>query len=216
MKKFQTCMFFILVLCHVNQGCSGGEKPPAPRARVSKTLTSTTTTSTTTTTPTTTPSTTPPPTTITSPSPNRYWMETATNLPTSEFLCDDSNRLTTPEDYMKKSNLYRNKWSQVLLGVVIENYSQYQLKLLSFHKVGTYTRITGPRIGENIKVRNATDVVPPYSERMFIQDNQEVDHNGLAGSISWLVMKTGCKPFRNSPDSLEGKRLALTYKVPWT
>ena len=59
-----------------------------------------------------------------------------TRLPVSEFLCDDkSNETETPENYIKSlKNSYNH---HILLGVSIENYSQYKLKFLS-HDTSMY------------------------------------------------------------------------------
>ena len=52
-----------------------------------------------------------------------------TRLPVSEFLCDNkSNQTETPENYIKS---LKNSYNHILLGVSIENYSQYKLKFLS-------------------------------------------------------------------------------------
>ena len=58
-----------------------------------------------------------------------------TRLPVSEFLCDDkSNETETPENYIKS---LKNSYNHILLGVSIENYSQYKLKFLS-HDTSMY------------------------------------------------------------------------------
>ena len=58
-----------------------------------------------------------------------------TRLPVSEFLCDNkSNQTETPENYIKS---LKNSYNHILLGVSIENYSQYKLKFLS-HDTSMY------------------------------------------------------------------------------
>ena len=58
-----------------------------------------------------------------------------TRLPVSEFLCDNkSNQTETAGNYIKS---LKNSYNHILLGVSIENYSQYKLKFLS-HDTSMY------------------------------------------------------------------------------
>ena len=143
-----------------------------------------------------------------------------TRLPVSEFLCDNkSNQTETPENYIKS---LKNSYNHILLGVSIENYSQYKLKFLS-HDTSMYesclyriepvwSKFTSIYLffigGRTREIEPVTDVLP-YSQRLFIQDNAEYWSKFVYGSMSWQIIMD------SNENKEKGTRLIVTYKLPY-
>ena len=99
----------------------------------------------------------------------------------------------TLEEYLEYLNTQRKR-NQVGIGIVIENYSKYDLKFPqpTFHNKGR----------QIIKARD----VDSQTSAFFILDNQETYHRGVHGTVSWQVM--------NGPETgPTSKRLIIGFEV---
>ena len=99
----------------------------------------------------------------------------------------------TVEEYLENFNTMRKR-NQVGIGIVIENYSKYDLKFpqLKFRNKGE-------------QIINATDV-DSQTSAYFILDNQQTYHRGVHGTVSWQVM--------NGPETgPTSKRLIIGFEV---
>ena len=100
----------------------------------------------------------------------------------------------TPEEYFSNPELYEPKTSPMGVGIVIENYSKYNLMF--------------PTVNFKDLSQATTEVkdVNSRSSQLFIFDNINA---GVYGSISWQISnKRGDKATKT--------RLILGFSIPWT
>ena len=102
----------------------------------------------------------------------------------------------TPEDYLVSPEIYKWKKTQVGLGVVIENYSQYNLKFPTVNFENS--------AGREVEKHEVQEIGSGKSN-MFILDNGGHRDFRLDGSLSWQVML-------NSRHLI---RLVLTFYIPY-
>ena len=100
----------------------------------------------------------------------------------------------TPEDYLVSPDIYKWKKTQVGLGIVIENYSRYNLKF----PIVNFENSAGRQVEKVQEIDSGKDA-------MFILDNGGYRDYRLDGSLSWQVMF-------NSKHLI---RLVLTYYIPY-
>ena len=101
----------------------------------------------------------------------------------------------TVEEYLEYFNTQRKR-NQVGIGIVIENYSKYDLKFPqpTFHNKG--------RQIHRFRLRD----VDSQTSALFILDNHETYHRGVHGAVSWQVM--------NGPETgPTSKRLIIGFEV---
>ena len=125
-------------------------------------------------------------------------------LPTSPYLCkkegEYSNDIIDPKDYVKDKSIYTSVSNGLVLGIVVENFSKYNLSLIGGHPK-SYTKIV-----------KEFESVPQYSERLFVLTNSMANHRDLYGSVSWQIMETDGIAFKKGD---KGRRLVFTFRMPF-
>ena len=99
----------------------------------------------------------------------------------------------TPEEYFSNPDLYKPKNYPMGVGIVIENYSKYNLMF--------------PTVNFNDQSQATTEIkdVNSRSSQLFIFDNINA---GVYGSVSWQISnKRGDKATKT--------RLILGFSIPW-
>ena len=101
----------------------------------------------------------------------------------------------TPEQYLASGEVH-NRDHQVGVGIVVENYSRYNLKFPTLNIVN--------------KGRNITKVadVDAKSSAIFILDNNKNQNYGLYGTVAWQLMQgiSVAEPPR---------RLIIGFEIPY-
>ena len=110
-------------------------------------------------------------------------------LPLPKYLCPN----ISPQNYLKSPEIYEDENKQILLGILIENYSRYPLTHPRFEPGNSGAEL----VTEKLKVS-------PHSTEFFIIRNS----NNIYGSLSWEFGIPGVKS--------KGTRLVLTYWVYWS
>ena len=83
--------------------------------------------------------------------------------------------MISEEKYINSPQIYRDKSHQIIMGIVIENYSRYKLQFLTSDTHGNTRHIQKPAN------------VPEESKRLFIFDNRYVYRIGINKKIeNWL------------------------------
>ena len=102
---------------------------------------------------------------------------------------DEENCL---EDFISRKRV--DEWKQIVLGIIVENYSKYDLKHPTFYN----------HCGQVRKIRQVHQL-PAGEKDMYAFDNW-ADKTDICGSISWQLY-----------DGYEALnvRLVLTFKMPW-
>ena len=125
-------------------------------------------------------------------------------LPTSPYLCkkegEYSNDIINPKSYVKDKSIYTSVSNGLVLGIVVENFSKYNLSLIGGHPK-SYTKIV-----------KEFESVPQYSERLFVLTNSMANHRDLYGSVSWQIMETDGIAFKKGD---KGRRLVFTFRMPF-
>lgn len=125
-------------------------------------------------------------------------------MPQSSFLCEGAlpGQGATPQEYMSSSYVNKSNYHQVGLGIVIENYSRFKLKLLSSDSQDCVSTRA---------IQNVSDI-PKDRLEMFIFDNDGKTSRSICGSASWQILQPNGAPLKIHD---EGRRLVLTYVVPY-
>ena len=110
-------------------------------------------------------------------------------LPYSKHLCPNNS----PIMYIKDKNIYTDHKNQILLGILIENYSGMTLKKPQF-----FPKKHGV-INEPIPV---DEIIPRRSEFFIFQN----PNNEVSGSVSWEI-------FQGITHT--NQRMVVTFEVPW-
>ena len=110
------------------------------------------------------------------------------NLPLPTYLCPK----ISPQDYLKSPEIYKDKDNQILLGILIENYSRWPL---------IHPRFEPDDSGATLKTEKVK--VSPHSTEFFVISNTD----DIYGSMSWEIGMQGLTD--------KGTRLVLTYEVYW-
>ena len=99
----------------------------------------------------------------------------------------------TPEEYFSNPDLYKPETNPMGVGIVIENYSKYNLMF--------------PTVNFEDSSQAKTEVkdVNSRSSQLFIFDNINA---GVYGSISWQVSN-------RRGDKATKTRLVLGFSIPW-
>ena len=105
----------------------------------------------------------------------------------------------TPEEYLASPDIYKSKDYQMGVGIVIENYSKYNLMFptVNFENAG--------------KAKTEVKDVNSRSSQLFIFDNDYSNNNGnhgVFGTISWQVSN-------KQGDKATKTRLVLGFSIPW-
>ena len=101
------------------------------------------------------------------------------------MLCKDVQSIKLKK-YLKDHTTKRNSWQNVVLGIVIENYSDKNLEMLSHHQ---------SEFNVIVNVNNRITDIEPFSEYIFLMDNNNYLQRGVLGSMSWK-MTMGDDSFR--------------------
>ena len=110
-------------------------------------------------------------------------------LPYPKHLCPN----ISPIMYIKDKNIYTDHKNQILLGILIENYSGMTLKKPQF-----FPKKHGV-INEPIPV---DEIIPRRSEFFIFQN----PNNEVSGSVSWEI-------FQGITHT--NQRMVVTFEVPW-
>ena len=102
---------------------------------------------------------------------------------TKQILCKHGQRMKLKK-YLEDHTENKSSSQNVVLGIVIENYSDKNLEMLSHHQ-SDY----------NVIVNNGITDIEPFSEYTFVMDNNNYLHRGVLGSMSWK-MTMGDDSFR--------------------
>lgn len=100
------------------------------------------------------------------------------------MLCKNGQSIELKK-YLKNHTENKSSWQNVVLGIVIENYSDKNLEMLSHHQSDVNIIVNVDRI---------TDI-EPFSEYIFVLDNNNYLQRGVLGSMSWK-MTMGDDSFR--------------------
>ena len=105
----------------------------------------------------------------------------------------------TPEEYLASEEVH-NSNKQVGVGIVIENYSKYNLKFptLNFENKGREF------------ITKVADV-NAKSSAIFILDNHRWAHYGIHGAIAWQLMQSGSV----AEDPRTPRRLIIGFGIPY-
>ena len=110
-----------------------------------------------------------------------------------------------PGQYLHSNKIYTTPKTQVVLGLDIENYSDFDLRNASL------VYIDDCRATKYLKKSNNSDVLA-NSKAMFFFDNDNWTHRGLCGAISWLVLKKNQNLFSAKR---KDTRFLVTFRVPY-
>ena len=105
----------------------------------------------------------------------------------------------TPEQYLASGEVHNSK-KQVGVGIVVENYSKYDLKFptLNFGNKGRQF------------ITKVADV-DAKSSAIFILDNHRNLEYGVYGAVAWQLMQGGSKT--EAPRT--PRRLIIGFKIPY-